>query len=451
MSRIDNRRHLSGRALLVAVLALGAVLAMLLGMVGCAAQGSTPPPPGGANTAAAPPHGGTAAAPPHDSAAPPSPVPASPQDAALRLESLLGQHAVLAADMMRGRIRNDEDFGQAASAAVTRNTDDLAQLVGTLLGAPAADRFRALWANHVIALFTYSRGLASDDAAARDQARVELVRFENDIAGFFASAAEGRLGPETARSTVLTHVDHLLAQADAYAMGDYARSNELYRKGYTHTFGLGQALATTLLPADQAALLAEPQWRLRSELGRLLGEHVALAIAALRADASDSPDFDAAVAALDGNTNDMTGLVGSLFGEPTRTVFRTLWADHVDQLVAYTAAVAAHDQGQRDAAQAALRGLEQRAAGFLSAAAPSKPGSPELVRALVAHDDMLLRQVDAFVAKDYRQSNDLSYRAYQDMLGVSGQLSDAFGATVAARLPASGAQTGSGETAPGPR
>jgi len=445
MNRIDSRRHLSGRAL------LGAVIALLLGMVGCAAQGSTPPPPAGASTAAASPQGGTAAAPPHDSAASPPPVPATLQDGALRLESLLGQHAVLAADMMRGRIRNDEDFGQAASAAVTRNTDDLAQLVGALSGAPAADQFRALWANHVIALFTYSRGLAGDDAAARDQARAELVRFENDIAAFFASAAQGRLSPETARSAVLAHVDHLLAQADAYAMGDYARSNELYRQGYTHTFGLGHALATTLLPADQAAVLAEPQWRVRSELGRLLGEHVALAVAALRAGAADSPDFAAAGAALDGNTDDLTGLVGTLFGEPTRTVFRTLWAEHVNQLVAYTAAVAAHDPGRRDAAQAALRGLEQRAAGLLDAAAASNPGTPELVQALVAHDDMLLRQVDAFVAKDYRQSNDLSYRAYQDMFGVSGQLSDAFGATVAARLPASGAQTGSDGTAPGPR
>src|SRR5215210_5267594 len=128
MNRIGSRRHLSGRAL------LGAVIALLLGMVGCATQGSTPPPPAGASTAAASPQGGTAAAPPHESAASPPPVPATLQDGALRLESLLGQHAVLAADMMRGRIRNDEDFGQAASAAVTRNTDDLAQLVGALSG-----------------------------------------------------------------------------------------------------------------------------------------------------------------------------------------------------------------------------------------------------------------------------------------------------------------------------
>ena len=144
----------------------------------------------------------------------------------------------------------------------------MAVLTGPLPNTPTADQFRALWANHVIALFTYSRGLASDDAAAREQARAELVRLENDIAAFFASPAQGRLSPETARSAVLAHVDHLLAQADAYATGDYTRSNEQYRQGYTHTYGLGQALATTLLPADQAAVLTEPHWRMRSRAGQ---------------------------------------------------------------------------------------------------------------------------------------------------------------------------------------
>jgi hypothetical protein len=55
-----------------------------------------------------------------------------------------------------------------------------------------------------------------------------------------------------------------------------------------------------------------------------------------------------------------------------------LWAEHTDQLVAV--AVAAQDQDRRDNAQAALRGLEQRAAGLLGAAATIKPGSPELVQ-----------------------------------------------------------------------
>jgi hypothetical protein len=69
-------------------------------------------------------------------------------------------------------------------------------------------------------------------------------------------------------------------------------------------------------------------------------------------------------------------LVAGPFGEPTRTVFRMLRAEHTDQLVAVTA----QDQDRRDNAQAALRGLEQRAAGLLGAATTIKPGSPELVQ-----------------------------------------------------------------------
>jgi hypothetical protein len=436
--------HQRGRAL------VGCALALLLG-AGCSGAGAPPPqPPAPAApaTSTAPPPGAPA---PDHGVGPRESAPTTPQDVALKLESLLGQHAVLAAAMMRGRIRNDEDFGQAAHAAIGGNTDDLAQLIGAMFGAPAADRFRTLWAEHVNALFTYSRGLATDDATARDQARTALVMFENDLAEFLSSAAQGRLPQGTVRSAVLTHVDHLLEQADAYAMRDYPRSSAAYRQGYAHTFQLGHTLASTLLPPDQAVALEEPQWRLRSELGRQLGEHVALAIGTLRAGATDSPDFAAAAAALDGNTSDLSAAIGSLFGEPAGSKFMTLWADHIDQLVGYTAGVAGGDEGKRTAARAALRDVERRLAGFLDAAGGGQLGSPALAQALLAHDNTLLHQVDAFVAKDYPQANDLSYRAYQDMFGLARQLSDAFGATVAGRLPEGGAQTGAGGTAGRPR
>ena len=248
-----------------------------------------------------------------------------------------------------------------------------------------------------------------------------------------------------------THVEHLLDQADAYAARDYARANADYRAGYTHTFMLGHALASTLLPPDQAAVLNEPQWRLRSELGRLLGEHIALTVGTLRAGATNSPDFTDSASALNANTSDLTASMASLFGQEAGNQFMTLWADHVDQLVAYTAGVAAGDDGRRDAARAALRDGEQRLATFLDTASGSRLGSAPFAQALAASDDMLVGQVDAFVAKDYPRANDLSYRAYQDMFGTARQLSDAFGAMVAARLPEGGAQTGAGGTASGPR
>ena len=154
---------------------------------------------------------------------------------------------------------------------------------------------------------------------------------------------------------------------------------------------------------------------------------------------------------MNGNTSDLTASVGSLFGSAAGTQFMTLWADHIDQLVAYTAAVAGKDEARRAAAEAGLRDVEKRLAEFLNTAGNGQLGATQLAQALLAHDDMLVRQVDAFVAKDYVQSSDLSYRGYQDMVAMARQLSDAFGTSVAGKLPAGGAQTGAGGTAPGRR
>jgi hypothetical protein len=371
----------------------------------------------------------------------------SPADKALQLEALLGQHSVLAADLMRGRIRDDDDFGQAANAAVTRNTDDLATMVGSLFGDQASTAFRDLWTDHVTALFNYSRGLATNDTAVRDDAKAKLVAFENGLADFFSSASQGRLPRDAARAAVQAHVEHLTAQADAYAAKDYARSDALYRESYAHTFDLGHTLAVTLLPPDQAGALDQPSWRLRSALDRLLGEHVALAVGALRAGGTNGPDFPAAADALNGNTRDLAAAMGTLFGAQAGQQFLSLWADHVDQLVAYTFGVAGNDVAKRDGATARLRDFEGNLADFLDSATGSKMHSADLAKAFLAHDQMLTQQVDAFAGRDFPRAHDLAYSTYQDMFGLSGQLADAFGETVAARLPQGGAQTGAGGTA----
>ena len=351
---------------------------------------------------------------------------------------------MLAADLMRGRIRNDDDFGQAANAAVTRNTDDLATIVGSLFGDQAATAFRGLWTDHVTALFNYSRGLATDDPAARDDAKAQLVAFENGLADFFSSAAQGRLPRDAARAAVQTHVEHLTEQADAYAAKDYARSDELYRETYAHTFDLGHTLAATLLPP-----IRRPRWT--SPRGGCGRPSTGCSASTSRwpsvrcaAGGTNSPDFAAAAAALNGNTSDLSAAMGTLFGAQAGQQFMALWADHVDQLVAYTMGVAADDPAKRDAALARLRDFEGNLAAFLDSATGSKMHSADLAKAFLAHDQMLTQQVDAFAGRDYSRASDLAYSTYQDMFGLSGQLADAFGETVAARLPQGGAHTGPG-------
>ncbi len=368
----------------------------------------------------------------------------SPAEVALHLEALLGQHSVLVADMMRSRIGGDEDFAQAASTAVTRNTDDLTAVVKAMFGDQAATAFHQTWTDHTTAFYNYARSLATGDTAARDDARAQLVKFESGLGDFFSAASQGRLPQDAARSALTAHVGHLLQQADAYAAHDYARAADLYRTAYSHSFAIGQTLATTLLPPDQAAPLAQPSWRLRSELDRLLGEHIALAVSALRAGAMESPNFGAEAAGLNKNTDELTAAMGTLFGPAAGQQFMTLWADHIDALVAYTAAVGGHNDAARQAALDKLRGFESKLAAFLDTATAHRMPSAELASAFLHHDEMLTQEVDAAAGKDYARAHDLAYLAYQDMFGLAKQLSTAFGETVAAKLPQGGAETGAG-------
>ena len=374
-------------------------------------------------------------------------APESAPDLALRLQALLGQHSMLAADFMRGRIRGDDDFVQAANAALGKNTEAMTALVDNLFGPRAARSFRPLWGDHVVALFAYAGGVADRDDAVRAQARRDLTRFERDLGSFFAGASAGRLSTDAAQHAMLAHVDHLLTQADDYAADDYAKADSGYREAYRHTYDLGRSLAAALLaPADVAALQA-PTWRLRSELGRLLAEHVVLMVDVTRAAITNTPDFDAAAELVNDNTRDLAGAVDSLFGASAAKDFQALWAYHVEQLVAYAGATAAQDADRRTAARAALRGFEQRMAAFLETATGKRLDSAGLSAALLAHDGMLLRHTDAFGAKDYRTAHEIAYQTYEHMFDLARRLAGAFGATVADRLPAGGPRTGQGGAA----
>jgi len=377
----------------------------------------------------------------------PATAPLSAPDLTLQLQAVLGHHSVLAADMMRARIAGDDDYTRAANDAVNKNTDEITKVIESIVGADAASQFKLLWSAHVTALMNYAAGQAKNDQAVRDEGRTSLVTFERNLAGFLSDGSQGRLRRDAAEAAVYMHVNHLLQQADAYASRNYAEANRIYREAYTHTFALGGTLAGAFLPADKAAALQSPVWRLRSELGRLLGEHVVVVVAAFRSGVMNAPDFAAAGDAVNANTRDLTGAIDALFGAAAATRFQALWADHVDQLMAYTSGVVTHDATRRETAVSKLKAFESQFAAFLASATADKLPAEALGKVLLMHDQMLLAQVDACAAKRYQQANEGTYSTYEHMLDVAKQLADAFGVTVASRLPVGAPHTGFGGTA----
>jgi hypothetical protein len=369
---------------------------------------------------------------------------AGPADLAVQFEALLGQHSVLAADLMRSRIRGDDDFVQAANASLGQNTSDMTALVGRLFGKATADTFHPLWSQHIVALFAYAGALAGHDDAARADAREELTEYEGDLAGFFSSRSRGRLPLATDHRLVAMHIQHLTGQADSYAAGDYAKSDELFRDGFEHTYDLGLGLAQALLPPADTAVLAQPVWRLRSQLGRLLGEHAVLIEDATRAAVTRTPDFTASGQMLNANTGDIAAAMDTLFGAAAARRFQELWGTHVTALVAYSAADAAHDPARQQQARDQLNTFQQNMSTFLSGATSGRSTPASLAAALSDHDRMLLQHADAYASKNYPSAHAIAYQTYDHMFVLARTLADAFGATVAARLPKGPAQTGYG-------
>ena len=369
---------------------------------------------------------------------------ADPVDQALRLQALLGHHSVLVADMMRSRLRGEPDFAQAADAALGRNTEAMGELVSEMFGADAAAAFTPVWGTHVTALFNYARGIADDDDAVRADARKVLQRYEKDLSTFFAGASKGRLKQADAQAALVGHVKHMIGQAEAYDAGDHKRYWTLQRESFAHTIAIGRTLSGTLLPPAAVAKLKLPENRLESEMSRLLGEHVTLVVATTRARLTDGPDFAAAAAAMDANTADLAGAIDALYGGPAAQQFESMWADHLDGMVAYATARAADDAAAISAAQAELGAFEGKLAKFLSGATEQRLPADALADAFSMHDKMLTEQIDEFAAKNYGPAHNRAYETYEHMGALARQLSDAIGSTVAARLPQGGAQTGGG-------
>jgi hypothetical protein len=374
---------------------------------------------------------------------------ASSEDGAalgVRMQSLLGQHTVLASDMMRARVRRDPDFAQAAEVALTRNTQALSSLVATVLGSDAGQKFSDLWAQHLTQLYAYADAAAggSGQAAAKAQARRQLATLEQQLGALLVAGSHGRLDADAARQQITMHVDGLLAQTDAYAAKDYVRADAAYDEDFQHGFAMGGAAAAALLPKADAAALGTPSWQLRSGLTQLLGEHVALVVASMRAATSDSRDFDALGGALNRNTAALAGALDTLFGADAARGFQSLWADHVDALLDATQATAKHDSAALASARQRLHAFEPALASFLSGALGSRLGADALARAFAMHDAMLVDEATAYQAKDYTRAHDLGYQAYDQMYVLSAQLSHGIQLTLGAKLPKGGSQTGGG-------
>jgi hypothetical protein len=373
---------------------------------------------------------------------------ASPQQQRrAQFEQLLGLHALLAVRLMRGVVAGAPDFVPVASASLQDNTDALSGLVTTAYGGAQGDRFAQLWQRHVTDLLSYANGVAGNDAAATQAARTALLADAQAYGSWLAGASNGRVRAIDAAAGVRMHVEELMKQADAYAARDYARAYRIERQAYEHMFTAGAGLAKASVTPELAVGFDAPPERLRSAFAMLLGEHMELIIGAQRATFAGAPEFNAAAAQVNANTTALTRAMGAIVGPKKAKEFQSAWAEHVEGLLAYTAAVAGNDEAAKATAMQNLDAFAARLALYFSDIVRNELPVEPLTDAITMHDTHLTNHVDAYAAKRYDQALQLEREGYQQMLGVANTLVGAIQKTVKPQLPVGGSQTGGGGSA----
>jgi hypothetical protein len=370
---------------------------------------------------------------------------ASPTQLRAQFEQLLGLHALLAVRQMRGVIAAAApELQRPLGASLQANTDALGRLVASAYGGAQAGRFIPLWQRHLGDLMAYAKAVAGHDTSTTQTARAALLADAAAYGSWLAGASKGRVRASDAAAGVRMHVQELMAQADAYAAKRYDQAYRIEREAYEHMFTAGAALVKASLTPEVAVGLDTPPERLRSAVAMLLGEHLELIIDAQRATFAGAPQFQAAAAQVNANTAALTKAMAAIVGPTKAAEFQSAWANHVEGLMTYTAAVAGNDQAAKAAAKQNLDGFAERLALYFSDIVKNVLAADPLTQAITAHDTHLIDHVEAYAAKDYPRAQQMELEGYGQMLGVANTLVGAIQRTVKPQLPVGGSKTGGG-------
>ena len=165
-------------------------------------------------------------------------------DLRVELDRLLGEHTTLAVSAMRAGLTGADDAA-AAQDSLDDNTAAIGAAVATIYGDAAGEAFLDLWTEHTDAYLAYVNSTVAGSTSGQDAALDRLRTYQNDFSQFLADA-NPNLSTADLHDLLQHHTDQLVAEADAYAAGDYDEAYALSREAFSHAVTLGDALALAI-------------------------------------------------------------------------------------------------------------------------------------------------------------------------------------------------------------
>lgn len=200
-------------------------------------------------------------------------------------------------------------------------------------------------------------------------------------------------------------------------------------------FDLSRDPAAAVAAVDPGRGPVAPADQLRLLLERALSWHGVTLVSAMQAAARNDPATQQWIDALVGNTADITGAIGLVYGPVGARAFHQQWAQHTQFLIDYAAAAGRGDESAAADASAHLADYVTDAGSLLGTATGGHLGTDAARGVLGTHVEHMIAQLDAAARSDRAGALAIATEAHGDLLGVAAALAGAVSAQQPAAFP----------------
>ena len=346
---------------------------------------------------------------------------------AAELRLLLEQQFALFTAATIAVVREPKASAGSAPAAADKAVEDLEATVADAYDRQTAQAFSKVLARYPAALSDYARALADDSetliGGVRPTvvARRALMRLPMELAAAMSSVTGGGMEEEGTAALVRAPTVALLQTATAHVEDDFETAYIRQREAHAAMVSVGRAFAAGISeqqPDVYPGLRNTGAIELRSALQQLLGEHALLAGEVLRRGLRSAPDFEAAAAALNGNTEDLTAALDSIYGDGAEP-FGTLWRQRISTLAESAVALAEKRAKRAGQLRATLARVDARIAAALAAMSDDTISADDATAALRSVTQRLLELAEASAGKKFDRANQLAAAAHASASGVA--------------------------------
>ena len=317
------------------------------------------------------------------------------------LTQKLGEHEYLAGIAVAMAVQNPDqpELFEAAAAALDENSKDLAGAIESIYGKEAGAQFLKLWRKHIGFFVAYTQ--AGGKGAEAAQAKKDLDGYRSDFGAFIEGATEGALPKSAVEDALKPHVETTLTAIDAVLGNNQENPFDVLYKAALHLSDVATALTGGIAQSQgiEGDAQAASAMLLRDLTALLNGhEYLAGSAVAMAVMQPDQPElFEAAAAALDENSVDLSKAIASVYGEAGGKQFLKLWRKHIGFFVAYTQA-----GGEGAAAQKAVKDLDGYRSdfgAFIEGATEGGLPKAAVEDALKPHVESTLKAIDGVLGK----------------------------------------------------